>query len=363
MDQQSESAAAPFAPRVDGHLDLGHNAVALGRDLDSELEDLRAREARGAQTGMVTWPELRRAGIDVVVATLFAHPAERAPMQPGARPAAPPYPEPPGYHDAEGAFAQAAAQLRYYHDIEARGTIRILRTRADLRRLPATRSAGGATGPIGVVLLMEGADPIRTPAETGWWWEHGVRVVGPAWQRTRYAGGTRAPGPLTDLGLALLDEMDALGMALDVSHLADESLWQALERFEGPVTASHSNARALTPTDRHLDDAALRALAERDAVIGIVLGNGFLDHEATRAGRPVTLEAVRAQASHVAALVGWRRVGIGSDLDGGFGAEETPVELARGADFARLAEAVPGEHADDLLGLAWWRWLERALPA
>ncbi|CAN5741036.1 membrane dipeptidase [soil metagenome] len=352
-------APPSFEPRVDGHLDLAHNAVAIERDLDLELDVLRSREGRPSQTGMITWPELRRAHIDLVVATLFAHPAERAPMQALGTRAAPPYPEPPAYHDAQGAFEQADTQLRYYERLEHAGTIRIVRDRSDLQSLRKR----GHDEPIGVVVLMEGADPIRTPDETGWWFERGVRLIGPAWQRTRYAGGTRAPGPLTELGRSLLDEMASVGMALDVSHLSDESLHEALERFGGPVVASHSNARALTPTDRHLSDEALRALAERDAVVGIVLGNSFLDASAAAEGRQVTLATVRAQVQHVASILGPERVGIGSDLDGGFGAEESPVELTRGSDFGRLAEAAADGHGADLLGLAWWRWLERSLPS
>jgi membrane dipeptidase len=356
-----ETASVP-GPRIDGHLDLAFNAVAQGRDLDLDLDALRAHEGRTRETAMVTWPELRRAGVDAVIATLYAQPHHRVPMQPGGRSAPPSATEPAGYRDAQGAFEQAEAQLRYYERLEARGDVRIVRTSGDLRALSEERRRGGPATPLGVVLLMEGADPIRTPDEVSWWWQRGVRLVGLAWQGTRYAGGTRSPGPLTDLGRELVAAMDACGMALDVSHLADASLWEALERFRGPVAATHANARALTPTDRHLDDDALRALAARDAVVGVVLGAAFLDLEAAREGRPVTLAAVRAHASHIASLVGWDRVGIGSDLDGGFGMEETPVELRRGADFAALAAAVPTEHVSDFLGGAWWRWLERSLP-
>jgi membrane dipeptidase len=353
---------SPFTPRIDGHLDLAFNAVGLGRDLDLPLDELRQREGLDRQTVMQTWPELRRGGLDVVVATLFARPAQSVPMLANAPRNPPPLPEPAGYEDAEGAHAQASAQLDYYLSLEARGVVSILRSRADLASLAAARSSAPGEAPLGVVVLMEGADPLRTPDELGWWWERGVRIVGPAWQRTRYAGGTRTPGGLTALGRELMREMDAVGMALDVSHLADASLHEALERFDGPVVASHSNARALAPGDRHLDDAALRALRDRDALVGIVLGNAFLDPEAVRQGRPVTLSAVGAQAAYVAGIIGWDRVGIGSDLDGGFGREETPVELARGSDFARLAEALPVEHAASFLGLAWWHWLERSLP-
>jgi membrane dipeptidase len=389
-----ETPTPPHEPLVDGHLDLAFNAIGVGRDLTLPLDDLRAAEQRAAQTAMVTWPELRAAGIDLVFGTLFANPAHRVAMQPDEVPAraardrpgdvpadeapakgaapgprvpagdAPPAVRPravPAYHDAAGAHAQAREQLAWYGAMEAAGWAQIIRSVADLADLRARRAADW-DAPVGVVMLMEGADPIRSPDELPWWWDQGVRIVGPAWQGTRYAGGTRAPGPLTALGRDLVDAMQQLGMALDVSHLADESLWEVLERYDGPLLASHSNARSLTPTDRHLGDDALRALAERQAVVGLVLGNAFLDQGAARAG-PVHLRSVRRHFDHVARLVGAGRVGIGSDLDGGFGAEETPVELTRGADFSRLGGAVPRERRASFLGGAWWAWLERSLPS
>ncbi|TVR89791.1 MAG: peptidase M19 [Trueperaceae bacterium] len=362
----TDAAPTPtHAPIVDAHLDLAHNAVASGRDLRLPLDALRQRERRTSETAMVTWPELRDAGIDLVFGTLYASPAARVPMQ-AAGPAEAPASaaqrtdRAAGYVDAEGAHAQALAQLRWYESMASEGWIRIVRNRSDLGALQRERSAS-PSGPIGVVLLMEGADPVRTPDEVQWWWQQGVRIIGPAWQGTRYAGGTRAPGPLTALGRDLVDAMSSIGMALDVSHLADESLWQALERHRGAVLASHSNARSLTPTDRHLSDDALVALGERDAVVGLVLGNAFLDASVGRGG-DVDVARVGEHFEHVRGLVGDGRVGIGSDLDGGFGAEETPVELSRGRDFVRLAEAVAAEQRASFLGAAWWSWLERSLP-
>lgn len=359
------SARPPHADRVpvvDAHLDLAYNAVASGRDLTLPLDALRAREARSSETAMVTFPELREAGVDLVFGTLFASPAQRVPMQalPEGEASPAPATDPSGYLDAEGAHAQATAQLAYYERMEAEGWIRLVRSRADLADL-WTERAERADAPVGLVVLMEGADPVRTPDELDWWWERGVRIVGPAWQGTRYAGGTRAPGPLTALGRELVDAMSARGMALDVSHLADESLWEALERHRGPVLASHSNARALTATDRHLSDEALSALAARSAVVGLVLGNGFLDASAGRSGS-VGIARVGEHYDHVARWMGADRVGIGSDLDGGFGAEETPLELGRGRDLRVLGTAVPAPYRAAFLGGAWWSWLERSLP-
>ena len=170
-----------------------------------------------------------------------------------------------------------------------------------------------------------------------------MRIIGPSWHATRYAGGTGAPGPLTDLGRELLGEMERLGMVLDISHLSEESFWEAIERFHGVVIASHSNCRALVPGDRHLTDEMIRAIAERDGVIGTVMANPFLvadwgkeDHVV-----PVTLADVIRHIDHICQVTGTtRHSAIGSDFDGGFGVESTPVEFDSVADLAKLADAL-----------------------
>ncbi|MEX2500762.1 MAG: membrane dipeptidase [Trueperaceae bacterium] len=337
---------------IDGHLDLASSAIRRGRDLTIGLDALRARERARSKEAMVTLPELGEGGVDVVFATLFVLPSAHA--------------EEPGrgtYDDAAQARALALQQLELYERWEAQGRARILRSRGDLEALLATSRT---TRPLGIVVLMEGADPIATPADLAWWVSRGVRIVGPAWKRTRYAGGTGEPGGLSLEGRELIDAMSESGVVLDVSHLAEEASWEAVERHRGPVIASHSNARARVGTDRHLSDAMLDTLAERDGVVGIVLANRFL-RSAGRSGNqdppaPVGLADVVRQAAYVASRIGWERVGIGSDFDGGIGRQETPVELDRGKDFVRLSEAVPDRHRSSFLGGAWLRMLRTALP-
>ncbi len=354
----TEPAQTERPVRIDGHLDLAYNAVALGRDLTLPLEALRAREGRSRETAMVTWSELRAANVDVVFGTLFARPHRPRPQDA----AADAHPTPLGYHDAQGAFDQARAQLDWYERAEDAGHARLIRDRVGLEtHLRERADAAPEARRTGVVVLMEGADPVRTPDDLARWWSAGVRLLGPAWGATRYAGGTGAPGGLTDLGVALVEAMAGIGLPLDVSHLAEASFWEALEHHDGVVLASHANARALTPTDRHLSDPMLDALAERDGVVGLVLGNPFVDP--TPGPEGVTLASVARQAAHVAGRVGWSRVAIGSDLDGGFGLEESPRELTRGADFDRLAAIAPAEHRRGVLGDHWLRFLRRALPA
>lgn len=346
---------------VDGHLDLALGVVALGRDLTRSVEAVRRDEARTSQEVLVTLPELRRGGVGVAVATLFAAPRDM--WRPATAPPLTAQQRALTYTTPEEAERLALDQLDVYRRWEDAGEVRVLRSRADLDGHAAAWGGGDRT--VGLVVSMEGADPIRSPDRLGWWLDRGLRLVGPAWQRTRYAGGTHQPGPLTDAGRDLVRAMREAGVALDLSHLAEEAVRDVLDLDPGPVFASHSNAQALTPGDRHLSDETLDEVGRRGGVVGVVLGNEFVK-AGVRRGDPkerVTLADVRAQAEHVAARVGWERVAVGSDFDGGFGLQETPLEITRGADFHRLGEAAPPGARAGFLGGNWLRFLRRVLPA
>ncbi len=96
--------------------------------------------------------------------------------------------------------------------------------------------------------------------------------------RRAIPGGTRAPGPLTELGRALMPQLERAGMILDASHMAEQSFWDALELYHGTVIASHSNCRAYIgpDADRQLSDEMIRAIAQRNGVIGVVMFNRFI---------------------------------------------------------------------------------------
>jgi len=348
---------------ADGHEDIAYNALHHGRDPrlavaeTREIEALRPGGRAGAPAGltgmderaMVGLPEHRRGGVGLVFATVFTMPA------------------PP-----EAATEDGVSQLLYYHELARQEAgVRLIRTPGEADALARDWGAtpSPAARPVGLVLLMEGADPISKPSELYEWFNGGLRIIGPAWRGTRYAGGTGAPGPLTAPGRSLLAEMARLGMLLDVSHLAEESFWQALERFPGTVLASHSNCRAITPTDRHLSDEMIRALAARGGVIGTVLANAFLDpaareHPATR----VTLDAVVRHIDHICQLTGSAaHCALGSDFDGGFGVESTPEELDSVADLGKIGEALGRSGYADadvaaIMGGNWLRLLRAGLP-
>jgi membrane dipeptidase len=271
------------------------------------------------------------------------------------------------YNTPQEAHDQAMEQLAYYSLLAADSRVSIIATRGDLDQV-----IGAETPRVGLIFLMEGADPIVAPDQAQEWFDAGVRIVGPAWSQTRYSGGTRAPGPLTELGRALMPQLERAGIILDTSHMAEQSFFDALELYHGPVIASHSNCRAFinNGADRQLSDEMIRALIARDGVIGAVMYNRFVKDDWDKSAQKdaVTLADVVRHTRHICELAGdTRHVGIGSDFDGGFGMESVPREIDTIADLQKLGDALSAASFSDVdianvFGGNWIRLLRRALP-
>jgi membrane dipeptidase len=348
---------------VDAHEDIAWNAMVLGRDvrrsaLETRRSEENSNEAKAHGLAMVGLPEWIRGEIALVFGTLFC--VTEDPEDPCAA----------GRATAARAHDIAATQLDYYCRLcDSSDRIALVKSKSDVETVLSQWALGAPM--VGVVLLMEGADPILRPAEVAWWFDRGVRIVGPAWASgSCYAGGDAAPGPLTDRGRELLRVMGELGIVLDVSHLSDEAAVEAIDRFEGSVIASHANARALVPGQRQLSDDLIRRLGERGGVIGTVAYNRFL-RPGWEPGDPkgqVVLADLAAAVDHVCQVLGdAAHVGLGSDLDGGFGAESAPAELDTVADLALVAPALQdlGYGDSDVTAVLSGNWLavlRAALP-
>jgi membrane dipeptidase len=324
---------------VDAHLDLAWNALQWNRDLTRPAHSIRTMEGamagKGRALGTVALPDLQRGRVALCFSTLLARST-------GNHVAHIDYPSPAQSN------AVARGQLAYYRALERQGHARVITGRAALAAHIAAwerwdADPAGEPPPIGMVVSMEGADPILDPTELGEWRDLGLRIIGPAhYGPGRYAGGTGTEKPLTELGRALIDEMGRLGIALDVTHLSDPAFWEALERFDGPLLASHNNCRALVPQQRQFSDEQLRAVIARGGVIGAALDTWMLQPGwivGAPDNPPVPLERVAEHIDHVCQLAGSsRHAAIGSDLDGGFGREQSPHDLDTVADLQRLAE-------------------------
>jgi membrane dipeptidase len=280
----------------------------------------------------------------------------------------------PGWNSPEQAWAQTQGQLAWYLAMEERGELTSIGTRSDLtRQLALWKNSPGATA-IGYVLSLEGADSLVTLGHLERAYAGGLRAIGPAhYGPGVYAQGTNATGGLTARGRELLAEMDRLGMILDATHLCDDSFWEALKLFRGPVWASHSNCRALVPHERQFSDEQIKVLLERGAVIGNVfdawmMTAAWVRGQSTPASVNLKLENIIAHMDHICQLAGnARHVGIGSDLDGGFGFEQTPQDLTTIAGLAQLPELLRQRgYTESDVNLVmhgnFVRFLEGALP-
>jgi membrane dipeptidase len=350
---------------VDAHEDIAWDILALGRDLlRSAWETRRLEEDSPVVTSngrcMLGLPEWLDGGVTVVIGSLFLPPRHSADNEWSRRQA---------YADADEAHRIGMTHLDAYHRLAERAeAITLLQSQTDLEAVLAAREQGLPR--LGIVVSMEGADPIREPGEVEEWFARGVRGVGLTWAAgSRYAGGNNAPGPLSDAGRTLLPALAQFNMLLDLAHMAEEAFWEALERYDGPVAVTHANPRAFVPTPRQLSDPMIRALAERDGVMGIVPYNRFLKPgwSPSDGKEAATLQDVAAAIDHVCQVVGdAAHVGLGSDFDGGFGAEATPAGLETVADLGRIAAALEerGYAEADIaavMGGNWLRLLRRVL--
>jgi len=352
---------------VDSHLDLSWNALQWNRDLRLSALTLRNQErglkitnpGNGLGLGTVAFPEMRRGRLALSFATLLVRNTGR--MSPHI-----------DYLSTAQAYGISQGQLAYYRELAHEGVVRLVGDAATLSRhmaeweaWDAAASADSATAPpLGFVISMESADSIPSPDRLSEFWDAGVRVIGPAhYGPGRYAGGTGTEQGLTDIGIALLDEMARLGVLLDLTHFSDESFWQALNRFSGAVLASHNNCRALVSAQRQFSDEQIRAIIARAGVIGVMLDVAMLDL-GWRGGRGadsgVPLVKVLDHIDHICQLAGnARHVAIGSDLDGGYGREQSPNDLDTIADLQQIGPmlAARGYAPVDIVAIMHGNWV------
>ena len=318
---------------VDGHLDIGWNAVAEGRGF----------LAPPAPGWLVSRPSLAAAGVGLIFATLYTAPA-RAGRAMRTRFV---------YENGHEAHIMAVVQVNYYRSCG----LQMIGSQAEL----AAYLRGWKKGRLAAVMLMEGADPVETPSQLGAWTDMGVRIIGPAWGGTRYSGGTGAPGGLTELGRQLLKAMRRKRVILDLSHMADQSVADAFSMWRGPIMASHSNAREIVPGDRQVTQSTVAEVGRRGGIVGV----SFYQHHLRASGRATLADVVGHVVHHARAAGGPEHVAIGTDLDGGFDARYAPLKSVgemKGLP-ALLRRHFNRTQIEGIMSGNWLDFLGRSLPA
>lgn len=359
-----------MTPRLifDVHLDLSYNALDYNRDQRWSQERIRRRELGmtdlpGRSRSTVCFPEMRRGNVGLCVATQNAR-------------SVPYFGRMPGFASPEQAWAATQGQLAWYREMEAAGELVQIRNRVQLdthvKAWLAAPAGAETKRPIGYILSLEGADSIVTLKHLEKSHADGLRALGPVhYGPGIYGHGTDDEGPLTPRGHELLSEMERLGIILDVTHLCDESFWDAMKRFHGPVWASHSNCRALANWNRQFNDEQIKELIARGSVIGmafdaIMMVHGWEHRRSQPQDFNLKMTKICEHLDHICQLAGnARHVGIGTDLDGGYGTEQTPLDLDSIADLARLGDLLAGrgwkpEEIEGVMAGNFFRFLQEA---
>ena len=347
----------------DVHLDLSLNALEWNRDLTLPLAEIRSHESdmtdlKGRGQNTVCFEEMRRGGAGLCVATQIG----------GCM-------KPPGpvasWETPAQAWGMTQGQRAYYEALcdlgEMTPITNLEQLDSHLERWADPVAVAEAKEPIGYILSLEGADSIVTIDYLERAWESGLRALGPAHYGTgRYAFGHDRIGNLSELGKEFVRKMDELGLILDVTHLSDGCFFDALEIFEGTVWASHSNCRALVNDPRQFSNEQIRLLIERGAVLGAVFDAwmmvpNWVRGESTPQSTQLKVEAIIEHIDHICQITGSaKHVGIGSDLDGGYGTEQCPSDLDSIEKLQMIVSLLEarGYEREDIEGIMHGNWIE-----
>ncbi len=348
---------------MDGHLDLAMNALEWNRDLTLPVYDIRKQETGlndkpDRMHGTVSLPAMKDGKVGLCVATQIARFVK--PDNPL-----------PGWKSPCQAWAMTQGQLAWYRCMEEAGQMVQITDRQKLEVHLGLWEKSNADMPIGYILSLEGADSILSPASLEKAYLTGLRALGPAhYGPGTYAQGTDAEGGITLKGRGLLKEMERLNIILDVTHLNDQSFWESMDLFHGPVWASHNNCRVFVSHNRQFSDEQIWELIQRDSVIGVALDAwmmvpGWVRGKSTPASMGVTLQLMANNIDHICQIAGnANHAAIGSDLDGAFGTEQCPSDIDTIADLQKLPDILTSrgykeEEIGNILSGNWIRFLRK----
>jgi membrane dipeptidase len=169
-----------------------------------------------------------------------------------------------------------------------------------------------ASGRLGIVLGQQNSQHFRTVEDVDCFYKLGQRVSQLTYDDNQIGGGSTDPRDvgLTPYGAQIVDRMNAIGMAVDVSHCSDRTTLEAIDASRKPVLVTHSNCRVLAPAARCKTDQAIRSLASKGGVIGITMVRCFVEGSG-----PANIEGVLDHIDHVVQIAGVEHVGIGTDVD------------------------------------------------
>jgi len=329
----------------DAHLDLSMNALEWNRDLTWTVDEIRKSEVGmtdkpDREKNTVSLNAMRKGNIGICVATQIARYVKKESNL-------------PGWNSPHQAWAQTQGQLAWYRAMEDIGEMTAITNLEQLNSHIELWEDPTSKTPIGYILSLEGADSIVTIDHLQRAYEQGLRAIGPAhYGPGTYAHGTNSTGGIGAKGKELLKKIQELNLILDATHLCDISFWETMKLYNGPVWASHNNCRKFVDHNRQFSDEQIQELIGRNAVIGIALDAwmmvpNWVRGKSTPENMGVTLKQMVNNIDHICQLSGNSlHVGIGTDLDGGFGKEQCPSDIDTIADLQKVPQLLSDKGYD-----------------
>ncbi|MBM7586916.1 membrane dipeptidase [Bacillus pakistanensis] len=262
----------------------------------------------------ITYPQLVSAGSKVQLFAIFLEPE----LKPGQR------------------FQTALEMIEVFHKqiLAPNPKMKLVKSKNDIEQLKEDE--------IGAMLTLEGCEAIEedlVKLET--LYQLGVRSVGLTWNwANAVADGALEPraAGITKFGKEVIQFLNSKKMWTDVSHLCEKSFWDTLELAQYPI-ASHSNTYTLCEHPRNLKDEQIRALLDKNGVIGVTFVPKFL----TKKNKATIADIIR-HLDHICSLGGKDQVGLGSDFDG---ISETVEGLSSFKDYSLLVNELQKHYSED----------------
>lgn len=270
------------------YLALHKELFVVNAHYDSILEIVQKKLDYGKRNAVchTDIPRLREGGVDLVVFAIYVE----------------------EHYKPEAALKQTMALIdAVYRTVAAHPELELVLTAADIDWVRQN-------GKIGVLMAIEGADGVMNMGCLRNFYRLGVRLMTLTWNYGNLLAvgvAEENDGGLTNFGRECIEEMNALGMIIDISHIAPKGFWDVLRLSKSPVIASHSNAKALCSHRRNLTDEQLLALKEKGGVVGLCYAPNFLCD-----GGDAGIDDICRHLDYIKNLIGSEHLGLGTDWDG-----------------------------------------------
>ncbi len=348
---------------IDAHEDLAYNSLLENRDYILSVPKNRKLDSeRSSFLTSTGWSEMQKGNIGIVFGTIFLDPPDAETIK---------HPIGTWYEKGEICHKAVMAQLDFYHRWcdEMPEKFCLIENRKVFHEVVKNWQENPPvfpekTNPVGLIILWEGAEGLRSFEDLDLYYERGVRLIGPVWHGGRWCGGSNDGLRFTDDGRKLLDKMADKGFILDLAHMNTVSTLDALDLYPGTVVVTHADCRALLknpPNERQMADETIERLIDRNGVMGVLPFNGFLNTD-WKSGSPrsmVTLRTLADHIDHICQIAGdARHAAIGTDMDGGFGYPDIPEEMNDISDIGKLGTilAEKGYKQQDIDAVFYGNW-------